>query len=346
MSFGPSEGQPIVWAVLLISSLAGAISFGLGSSTEEILFWAGGIAFLVFAWATGLHQYIFSTSKSKLLTQIKGFLIRSISSLFYLTFFLGIFFFSDSSIINKATYMTALSMLSLLWAFLLYRRIRLIEDTPYARLNSAAQGYVVLEGKVSLYDGEVARGPDQRLPIMVWYSKYLYFSSAGFLLDDGNGLCTVDPRDAEVITPRYHYDSYAYYAIYPNEAIYVIGQLKTLSKQRNEHERKALVSSKIVEWKRKPVQFLDHFDKNKDGEVDDMEMASVRNAADKRVDNDLEESYQQPASHVVSQPNDGRPFILSSIHPDKLIKRYKYAMWFHFSTCIILTVFLFAMQAI
>ena len=127
MSFGPSEGQPIVWAVLLVFGLAGAIAYSLGSPTKEALFWAGGIAFPVLSWAIGLHQYIFSTPISHLLTHIKGFLIRSISSLFYLVLFLGILFFNDSSIINKATYITILSSLSLLWAFLLYRRIRLIE---------------------------------------------------------------------------------------------------------------------------------------------------------------------------------------------------------------------------
>ncbi len=343
MSFGPSEGQSIVWAVVLsVFGLAGAIAYSLGSP-EEALFWAGGIAFPVFAWAIGLHQYIFSTPISHLLTHIKGFLIRSISSLFYLVLFFGLFFFSDSSIINKATYMTVLSSLSLLWAFLLYRRIRLIEDTQYTRLNSAAQGYAVLEGKVSLHDGEVARGPNAQLPVMVWFRKYLYTSSAGFLLDDGYGLCTIDPVDAEVITPRHHYTSYAYYAVYPGETVYVIGQLKTLSKQRNERERKALVSSKIIEWKRNRVNFLKYFDKNNDGVVDDAEMVAVRNVADRVVEHNLEESYQQPASHVISRANDGRPFILSSIRPDKLIKRYKYAMFFHFSAWIMLALFSYAM---
>jgi len=350
MSLGPSEGKPVFWFLGLVVILFSVLSFSLGETTvNEAMYRGGAVAALMYAWIIGLHQYIFSmffTSGSRLITHAKSVLIRSISSLFYLTLFVAIFFLNDSMKINKTVYMTVLSLMSLLSAFVLYRRIRLIEDTPHARLNSAAQGYAVLEGKVSLYDGEVARGPHRELPVMVWYSKYLYTSSAGFLLDDGNGLCTVDPRDAEVITPRHHYGSYAYYAIFPGETIYVIGQFETLSKQRNEHERKALVRSKIVEWKRNRVKFLDYFDRNNDGVVDDAEMAGVRNAADSVVDDSLEETYQQPASHVVSQPNDGRPFILSSIHPEELIKRYKHAMLFHFSAWIILTVFLFAMRAL
>ncbi len=350
MSLGPSEGSPIFWFLGLVVILFSVLSFSLGDTTvNEAVFRGSSIAALMFAWLIGLHQYIFSmffTPSSRIITHVKSALIRSISSLFYLTLFIAVFFLDDTTKINKSLYMAILSLMSLLWAFVLYRRIRLIEDTPRGRLNSIAQGYAVLRGKVSLYDGETARGPHKELPIMVWYSKYLYTSSAGFLLDDGNGTCTIDPRDAEVITPRHHYGSYAFYAIYPDETVYVIGHFETLSKQRNEHERKALVSSKIIEWKRNRVKFLDYFDRNNDGVVDDVEMAGVRNAADRFVDDSLEEVYQQPASHVVSQPNDGRPFILSSIHPDELIKRYKHAMFFHLSAWIILTVFLFAMRAI
>ncbi len=66
--------------------------------------------------------------------------------------------------------------------------------------------------------------------------------------------------------------------------------------------------------------------------------------AEKNVDESLEEIYQEPVSHVVSRPNDGRPFIISSIHPDELLSRYKRAMIFHFSTWIVLTIFALAMQ--
>ena len=261
-----------------------------------------------------------------------------------LALFVGIFFFNENTLFHKDQYMVALSLLSLTWVFLHYRRIRLIEDTPRSSLNSAAQGYCVLEGSVSLYDGEVARGPHLELPVMVWYSSELRTCSAGFLLNDGKGICTVDPRDAKVITPRYHYGSSSYNAIYPAETIYVIGQLETLSKQRNEDERKNLIHSKILEWKRNPVKFLDYFDKNKDGKIDDREMSVVKRAATRIVDDELEASYQLPASHVISRPVDSRPFIISSIHPDKLILRYKRAMYFHLTAWALLTIFALILQ--
>jgi len=340
--------KPLVWFLWYVAVVILIVHIFKGQITVEAALLKGGAYLaIIIGWTIGLHQYLFSffSPSANLLTHLKGFLIRSISSLFYLALFFGIFFFNDSSIINKPTYMAALSLLSLLWAFVLYSRIRLITDTPHTRLNSTAQGYAVLKGKVSLYDGEVVRGPNKELPPMVWYSKYLFSSSTGFLLNDGNGICTIDPQNAEVITSRKYYAPYSFFAIYPAETVYVIGLFETLDKQRNEHERKALVSAKIVEWKRNSAKFLNYFDKNNDGLIDETEMAVVRNAADRIVDDSLEETYQQPASHVVSNPTDGRPFILSSIHPDELIKRYKLALIFHISAWFVLTAFLFAMRA-
>ncbi len=348
MPFGSSGiVKPILWflwfnfvVILIIYVFKGQLSI------ESAAFKGIAVLTAILAWTIGLHQYIFSFASpgSRIATQFQGLLIRFISSLLYLGLFLIIFFFDENSRANKAQYMTVLSILSLFWAFLLYRRSRFIEDTSHSTLNSAAQGYAVLKGKVTLYDGEIVRGPHKELPSMVWYRKYLYTSSAGFLLNDGKGICTVDPRDAEVITPRHHYGSDAYYAIFPDETIYVLGQLETLSKQRNEFERKALVTSRIMTWKQHPVRFLDYFDRNNDGVIDDTEMAIVRNTAARTVDDDLEEVYQEPASHVIYRPNDGRPFIISSIHPNILLTRYKRAMAFHFIASVTLAIYALAMQ--
>ena len=339
--------KPILWflwfnfvIILIIAVFNGQLS--IGSAAFK------GIAVLaaILAWTIGLHQYIFSFSSpgSRIATQFQGLLIRFVSSLLYLGLFLGVFLFDENSRTNKAQYMIVLSLLSLLWAFLLYRRIRFLEDTSHSTLNSAAQGYAALKGKVTLYEGEIVRGPHKELPAMVWYRKYLYTSSAGFLLSDEKGVCTIDPRDAEIITPRHHYGSEAYYAIYPDEIIYVLGQLETLSKHRNEFERNSLITSKIVGWKRHPTRFLDYFDNNNDGIIDEGEMAIVRNTAEKSVDDNLEAVYQEPASHIVSRPTDGRPFIISSIHPDGLLTRYKRAMTLHLTAWIILSIFALAMQ--
>jgi len=276
--------------------------------------------------------------------QVKGHLIFLVSSLFYPALFLFIFIFPDEMRFEKAVYMVLLSIVSLMSTFALYRRVRLIEDTATTALNSAAQGYMALAGKAYLYDGEVVRGPNPELPPMLWYKNHLFESWSGFLVSDDKGRCTLDPNGAEVITPNYSYNDHYYRAIYPGEMIYVIGQLETLKKHRNDFERNSLVSKKLVEWKRDRLFFLDYFDKNKDGDICESEMKTAKHAATNFVDLALEEVYQKPATHIVSKPEDGRPFIVTSIHPDTLLLRYKRAAFFHLSAWITLSIYVLAMQ--
>ncbi len=271
-------------------------------------------------------------------TQAKGRLILFISSFIYPVLLLIILFFGSDSLETKTAIMTVLAILSLICSVILYRRVRLIEDTPDTLLNSAAQGYVELEGKVSLYDDEVVRGLHYELPPMVWYEHYLKKSGAGFILEDAKGRCTVDPGEAEVITPTYHYNNRYYRSIYPGETIYVLGQLETLKKVKSEYERDKLIRSKVIDWKKNQLGFLDYFDSNNDGKIDDAEMDFAKDAAAREVDEEVEISYQEPPTHVVSRPEGGRPFIISSIHPDNLIRRYNRAIIFHLLVWLYLSV--------
>jgi len=272
------------------------------------------------------------------LSQIYGRLIAIISSWVYLLVFLFAFLFTEPQGLARTNSLVVLSILSLIWALLLYRRTQLIEDTAGTFLSSAAQGYVEIKGKVSLYEDEIVRGLGMELPPMVWYRSYFSSSSAGFILEDEKGRCTIDPRDAEVITPIHVYNNRYYHAIYPSESIYVIGQLETLKKHRTEYERDGLIASKVIEWKNDQHNFLDYFDINKDGKIDDSEMLVAKSAAMRKIDNDLELDYQKPPTHVISSPEDGRPFLLSSIQPEKLIHKYKRAIVVHLFAWVYLSV--------
>ncbi len=281
---------------------------------------------------------------SLMLKQIKGPIVQLISSFVYPVFFLTLFLFPDDMRYEKAAFMVFLSIVSLLSTIILYRRIRLIEDTATTTLNSAAQGYMALTGQASLYDGEVVRGLSADLPSMLWYKTLNFESWAGFLISDEKGRCTLNPDGAEVITPGYIYSGRNYKAIYPGEMIYVIGQLHTLKKHRNDYERNSLVSTKLREWKRNKLNFLDYFDADKSGVIEEGEMQTAKHAATNFVDMALEELYQKPATHVVSKSDDGRPFIVTSIHPETLLVRYKRAIVFHIAAWIILSIYTLAMQ--
>ena len=73
-------------------------------------------------------------------------------------------------------------------------------------------------------------------------------------------------------------------------------------------------------------------------------MANAVDTATKLIDNNMEEVYLQPASHSIYRPDDGRPFILSSIHPDNLVVTYKKALAIHIIIWFTLSIFALAMQ--
>lgn len=103
------------------------------------------------------------------------------------------------------------------------RRARMIEDIPTAKVRSAPQGYVELEGIGKLLEGPPILAPLSGLPC-VWYRYRVEkrqerrardglfrthwvtaehgTSTEIFCLDDGSGRVIVDPEGAEV-TPRH-----------------------------------------------------------------------------------------------------------------------------------------------
>ncbi len=99
-----------------------------------------------------------------------------------------------------------------------WKRLRIIEDTPTARLRSAHQGYIELEGKGQLIDDQPIYSPLSNHPCL-WYRSqieqqetfiekgrtqtrwnvvYKNVSTHRFKLIDGKSNCFVDPDDAEV----------------------------------------------------------------------------------------------------------------------------------------------------
>lgn len=101
-----------------------------------------------------------------------------------------------------------------------WRRARLIEDAPTAKIRSAHQGFVELEGQGRLMDGEPIIAPLTNHPCL-WYRYQIerqdtYHTKNGtqtkwvtikqkssdelFHLDDDTGLCVIDPDGAEITT--------------------------------------------------------------------------------------------------------------------------------------------------
>ena len=101
------------------------------------------------------------------------------------------------------------------FSFLFLHHKRLMEDTPTARVRSAHQGYVELEGRSRLMDGPDIIAPLTRTRCAWWSyrveehrrsgknSKWVTIahetSEECFWLEDATGRCVVDPEGAKVI---------------------------------------------------------------------------------------------------------------------------------------------------
>lgn len=96
-----------------------------------------------------------------------------------------------------------------------WRRARLIDDVPTAKIRSAAQGYTELHGR-AVFDSRYATvSPLTGTPCLWyrfkierrsrdvrgrqrWQTLHRGSSDTGFLMEDDTGLCLIDPRGAEI----------------------------------------------------------------------------------------------------------------------------------------------------
>lgn len=216
--------------------------------------------------------------------------------------------------------------ISLWFALGLFRRYRLIVDTPTSSLSSSAQGYVELSGTVHLPEGESYRGLPN-LPATVWLPGYV--ENEPFVLDDGYGRCLLFPQKAEIITRPGNTHFSWLHAIYPGQTLYALGELRTHGGDNIRVNRSARLVEVLVEWKAKPQLLLQSFDANSNGQIDPDEWQSVRTAAERWVEEDIHEQKLAPGMHIMDGANAGQLFLITNILPEVLAARYRWASLLH-----------------
>jgi hypothetical protein len=257
------------------------------------------------------------------------------------------------------------------------RRARLIEDTPTARIRSAAQGYLELIGSGKYLAGKPISAPLTGTPC-TWYSykierkvhsgKHTRWSTVEsevsphpFLLMDNTGHCIINPAGAEVIPAVNHIwyghsrrpnsgpaksggifqlssGGYRYTEkrLHADESLYALGEFVTLGEHQGERNLDLQVSATLKTWKQKPEALLQHFDTDKNGEIDLQEWERVRETAREKVLHDRLSKAATPSVHTLGKPCDGRPFILS-VESQRIMSRK-----FRFKAAASLAVFVFA----
>lgn len=228
-----------------------------------------------------------------------------------------------------------------------FRRLLAMSGTPTSRIASAAQGYVELVGRGRSHPDFQVLSRLTFLPC-IWYrfiveqrnskDKWERVSSGrsdeSFVLDDGSGLCVVDPDHAEVIPRRKEVWTqgkirYTEWLILPQETIYLLGEFSTLSGETIELDLKRDIGELLAEWKRNQPQLLERFDLDRDGKISEKEWTLARSQAKREVRKTHNEIRTQPGTNILHKPRDGRLFLISNIDPEKLARRYRLWAWVH-----------------
>jgi len=253
------------------------------------------------------------------------------------------------------------SVVGFVFAFIFFRRARIIEDTPTSKIRSAAQGYVELAGRGELMEGESIIAPLTTTPC-TWYrykvekindrhSRVVESATSDelFVLVGSTGRCVIDPEGASVAckTKKVWYESsypslrhshksgsflgrlggryrYTEERMHPGEPLYAIGMFLSVGGGAESFNTDAEVREILALWKKNQAALLKHFDANGDGELDVQEWEAVRKAAYERVRREQSKRSVKPPTHLMKKPqHDNRPYLLSVYPQHELIKRYK-----------------------
>lgn len=231
------------------------------------------------------------------------------------------------------------------------RRLRAIRDTPTSRVGSAAQGYVELMGTGRPMPNQTVYSPIHRLPCL-WYRYHRYErqdnnwrhidsdeSDVPFVLDDGTGRCLIDPIGANILTDTKESQTDLNYRIDEelllyDTPIYALGEFGTRGGALSRFDVRAEIGDLLEDWKQDQDELLHRFDLNRDGKIDEQEWLVARAAAQREVEARRQAILETPPDHLLFKPRNGRPFLVSSRPPERLVNRYRLKVYFHFTICI------------
>jgi hypothetical protein len=236
-----------------------------------------------------------------------------------------------------------------------WKQRRWLEETPEARIRSAAQGYVRLCGRAEPLGLKPLRSPLTGRPCVWW--KYTVrsrdqrpnswnggqteTSTEPFVLIDEAHSCVIDPQGADVepserrawvgdsapelatwplsffrLGSSRHESSYVEEIITDNAQLSVLGDLRTSSSVTNSLEDE--VAAKLVEWKADQAALLTRFDANHDGKIDPKEWEQARGAARVEVEQERLRRPPEPPRNWLRKPTEGRPYLIAALSSEKL----------------------------
>lgn len=235
-----------------------------------------------------------------------------------------------------------------------YQRARLISNIPTAKVRSAPQGYIELQGTAEAMDGPVIKSPIS-LTDCVWYhftieERRSHYDSRGnrssswdvvkaetsdnlFLLRDDTGDCVVDPESAEVITnyQRQWYGNdlfpqrrFKERLILAGQPLYAIGWHQSYADAEEENFRND-VRQLLRQWKHNQDLLIREYDADKSGHIDLEEWDKVRHDAVEQIRRQRDQRRNKQLSVIKQSANAQHHFILSVESEQHLIRRFQLA---------------------
>ncbi len=220
------------------------------------------------------------------------------------------------------------------------RHGRIMQDTPTSKIRSASQGFVQLEGRAKSLDDKPLRVPGSGREC-VWFDYLIEkkgndweeverdTSIYSFYVDDGTGLCAVDPELGRVITRKKKVWvvgdwRYTERLIAENDRVYCLGQFETDQGGSKAEMLKVGVRVLLSQWKHNRQELLQRFDQNGDGDIDMDEWNQAREVAIRQVKSATANDYVPTQHHNLVAPfNKGHPYVISSIPQDEVTSRYQ-----------------------
>lgn len=259
------------------------------------------------------------------------------------------------------------ALLCLYGFFRRLRRDRLLADTPVVHIRSAAQGYVKVQGRARPAGAAPTAAPLSGRPCVWWDFKVAeeHRDSRGraewrtvesatsvelFVLADDDAECLVGPVKAEVTPSRVNtwYGNtsrplggpppvntallmgpfrYTEQLLDVGAQVCVVGELRSHS---DTGDLAAATAARLHEWKQDQASLLRRFDADHDGHLSAAEWETARQTAARECETQKLQSSIERVS-VISEPADGRPFLISPLGPERMEKREQRMAWLYFA---------------
>ncbi len=111
--------------------------------------------------------------------------------------------------------------------------------------------------------------------------------------------------------------------INPQEFIFALGFFHTQGGSTGAMAINDEVAQLLHAWKQNQTELLHRFDTNHDGQIDQQEWEAAREAARQQILLQEQQTAQYPPVDVLSQPKDGRRFIISTREEASVVRRFQ-----------------------